>query len=113
MQLLEYSFVRRCSSYTGYITDKLWKAVGRWDQRQTEGECICICAFYASAFMSVFVFISNLDFSDKLLKGGGRMDQRQPEGCCIDRQHSCRDETLQNSVYKHTAPPMLSSQTGV
>ena len=64
-----------------------------------------------SAFMSVFVFISNLDFSDKLLKGGGRMDQRQPEGCCIDRQHSCRDETLQNSVYKHTAPPPHAFQS--
>ena len=60
---------------------------------------------FVSVFLChfVFVFVFYVDFSDKL-KGVVRLDQRQAEGCCIDRRHSCRDETLQNSVYKHCAP---------
>ena len=45
------------------------------------------------------------------LTSGGRVGagvgRRSKERCCIDRRHSCRDETVQNSVYKHGASPLL------
>ena len=47
------------------------------------------------------------------LTSGGRVGagvgRRSKERCCIDRRHSCRDETVQNSVYKHGASPLLLS----
>ena len=66
---------------------------------------------FVSIFQFVFVSVKYVDFSDNLLKGVGRLDQRQAEGCCIDRQHSCRDETLQNSVYKHCPPSLHALQS--
>ena len=67
--------------------------------------CVWTSLSYKLISRKSCVWISLTSCEKISLTSGGRVGagvgRRSKERCCIDRRHSCRDETVQNSVYKH------------